>query len=140
MHRNSLTARHGLLYARTLVSVGLSYRWIESLFSFLFHHGIFIVVDGSDITLFQCWNAFSAPFKKGNCTCTSITEIPDRLFSSTIAFDQLPIKTLVFFNRMNYIILFLHVFKVFKSSSRLFIVMEMASGGEMYERVVSKGR
>ncbi|EPB78846.1 kinase domain protein [Ancylostoma ceylanicum] len=30
--------------------------------------------------------------------------------------------------------------EVFKSSSRLFIVMEMASGGEMYERVVSKGR
>ncbi|XGW19873.1 hypothetical protein V3C99_003591, partial [Haemonchus contortus] len=30
--------------------------------------------------------------------------------------------------------------EVFKSSSKLFIVMEMASGGEMYERVVSKGR
>uniref|UniRef100_A0A0M3HR31 Protein kinase domain-containing protein n=1 Tax=Ascaris lumbricoides TaxID=6252 RepID=A0A0M3HR31_ASCLU len=29
---------------------------------------------------------------------------------------------------------------VFKSSSRLFIVMEMASGGEMYDRVVAKGR
>lgn len=30
--------------------------------------------------------------------------------------------------------------EVFKSSSRLFIVMEMASGGEMYDRVVAKGR
>ncbi|KAM3720546.1 Serine/threonine-protein kinase [Dirofilaria immitis] len=30
--------------------------------------------------------------------------------------------------------------EVFKSSSRLFIVMEMASGGEMYNRVVAKGR
>ncbi|GMR53329.1 hypothetical protein PMAYCL1PPCAC_23524, partial [Pristionchus mayeri] len=30
--------------------------------------------------------------------------------------------------------------EVFKSSTRLFIVMEMASGGEMYERVVAKGR
>ncbi|KAK0423603.1 hypothetical protein QR680_008231 [Steinernema hermaphroditum] len=30
--------------------------------------------------------------------------------------------------------------EVFKSSTRLFIVMEMASGGEMYDRVVSKGR
>ncbi|CAJ0565199.1 unnamed protein product, partial [Mesorhabditis spiculigera] len=30
--------------------------------------------------------------------------------------------------------------EVFKSSSRLFIVLELASGGEMYDRVVSKGR
>lgn len=30
--------------------------------------------------------------------------------------------------------------EVFKSSSRLFIVMEMASGGEMYDRVVARGR
>lgn len=30
--------------------------------------------------------------------------------------------------------------EVFKSSSRLFIVMELASGGEMYDRVVAKGR
>uniref|UniRef100_A0A914QXM7 Protein kinase domain-containing protein n=1 Tax=Panagrolaimus davidi TaxID=227884 RepID=A0A914QXM7_9BILA len=30
--------------------------------------------------------------------------------------------------------------EVFRSASKLFIVMEMASGGEMYDRVVSKGR
>lgn len=30
--------------------------------------------------------------------------------------------------------------EVFKSSSKLFIVMQMASGGEMYDRVVAKGR
>uniref|UniRef100_A0A7E4VM11 Protein kinase domain-containing protein n=1 Tax=Panagrellus redivivus TaxID=6233 RepID=A0A7E4VM11_PANRE len=30
--------------------------------------------------------------------------------------------------------------EVFRSNSKLFIVMEMASGGEMYDRVVSKGR
>lgn len=33
-----------------------------------------------------------------------------------------------------------YLFKVFKSSSRLFIVMEIAYGGEMYERVVARGR
>ncbi|PAV57607.1 hypothetical protein WR25_03453 [Diploscapter pachys] len=30
--------------------------------------------------------------------------------------------------------------EVFKSSSKLFIVMEMASGGELYDRIVAKGR
>jgi protein serine kinase H len=30
--------------------------------------------------------------------------------------------------------------EVFRSTSKLFIVMELASGGEMYDRVVSKGR
>ncbi|CAD6199765.1 unnamed protein product [Caenorhabditis auriculariae] len=30
--------------------------------------------------------------------------------------------------------------EVFKSSSRMFIVMQIASGGEMYDRVVAKGR
>ena len=30
--------------------------------------------------------------------------------------------------------------EVFRGASKLFIVMEMASGGEMYDRVVSKGR
>src|SRR5690606_17957084 len=30
--------------------------------------------------------------------------------------------------------------EVFRGTSKLFIVMEMASGGEMYDRVVSKGR
>lgn len=30
--------------------------------------------------------------------------------------------------------------EVFRSASKLFIVMEMASGGELYDRVVSKGR
>lgn len=29
--------------------------------------------------------------------------------------------------------------EVFRGVSKLFIVMEMASGGEMYERIVSKG-
>lgn len=30
--------------------------------------------------------------------------------------------------------------EVFGSSTKLFIVMEMAAGGEMYDRIVSKGR
>lgn len=30
--------------------------------------------------------------------------------------------------------------EVFRGVSKLFIVMEMASGGEMYDRVVAKGR
>lgn len=42
----------------------------------------------------------------------------------------------MFFTRKS----FFFVSQVFKSASRLFIVMEMASGGEMYDRVVAKGR